>query len=387
MSGWRLWRGWRGWKERSQVERVDLYTRQSLYVLTWFFPVFLLAQEAPDLGSHPRAAVAVLVGTVVLVTAATVLLRDVISLYPDTWPLPWQSVGPFLVLVVLACAGAYLLPSDLRLGAGLVIYYAVTWACGGLRHRGVLVTLVVGGAGLAWLASGEVLLGLAGALVSGFFAFTTRTSLWLSGVVRELDRARSAQAALAVAEERLRFSHDVHDVLGRRLSTIAVQAELAATLSGRDDERAAAQMLEVRGIAHEALREARELARGYREANLDRELVGARSLLRSAGIEVELDVDDLPEAWHEAAAWVVRETVTNLLRHSSASQVTIRYAAPTLSVVNDGVTTAPGGTGLGLAGLRERLQPLGARLGTTYDDGRFAVTATFPPPEGAGVST
>ena len=128
-------------------------------------------------------------------------------------------------------------------------------------------------------------------LVAASAAFSGRASMWLYGIVRELDEANDAQARLAVAEERLRFSRDVHDILGRRLSTIAVQAELAATLSARGDERAAERMLEVRGVAHEALREARELARGYRPTDLHKELEGARSLLRSAGIDVQLDVD------------------------------------------------------------------------------------------------
>ena len=153
-----------------------------------------------------------------------------------------------------------------------------------------------------------------------------RASLWLLGIVQDLDDASHAKAQLAVVEERLRFSRDVHDVLGRRLSTIAVQAELAATLAARGDERAAERMLEVRGVAHEALREARELARGYRATDFLNELDGARSLLRSAGIEVRAGVDTMPRAWHEAAGWVVRESVTNVLRHSSASVVEISYA-------------------------------------------------------------
>ena len=151
-------------------------------------------------------------------------------------------------------------------------------------------------------------------MVAGaFLIFTVRASLWLLDVVAELDRAKGARAALAVAEERLRFSRDLHDVLGRRLSTIAVQAELASTLAERGDSRAADRMLDVRAVAHEALREVRELARGYRAVDLEQELHGARSLLRSAGIETRIDVATLPEPWHEAAGWVVRETVTNVL--------------------------------------------------------------------------
>ena len=159
-----------------------------------------------------------------------------------------------------------------------------------------------------------------GALVAAFFIFTVRASLWLLGIVKDLDEASHVKAQLAVVEERLRFSRDVHDVLGRRLSTIAVQAELAATLAARGDERAAERMLDVRSVAHEALREARELARGYRATDFLNELDGAGSLLRSAGIEVRVSVDAMPRAWHEAAGWVVRESVTNVLRHSNASR-------------------------------------------------------------------
>ena len=193
-------------------------------------------------------------------------------------------------------------------------------------------------------------------------------------MVTELERARNAQAALAVAEERLRFSRDVHDVLGRRLSTIAVQAELAATLAERGDERAAERMLEVRAVAHEALREARELARGYRATDLAQELEGARSLLRSAGISVRLAVEGLPAAWQEAAGWVVREAVTNVLRHSRASQVTIEYPTAARRDQRRSHRRRVAG-GSGLAGLRERLAPLGVELTAARTATRCAVVA------------
>ena len=146
-----------------------------------------------------------------------------------------------------------------------------------------------------------------------------QSSLWLLELVYELERSRDTQAALAVAEERLRFSRDVHDVMGRQLSTIAVQAELAATLAERGDPRAPRHILEVRETAHEALREARELARGYRPLDLLAETNGAVSLLESAGITATADLAGLPQAWHEPVARVVREAMTNVLRHSSAT--------------------------------------------------------------------
>ncbi|MDQ4054935.1 MAG: histidine kinase [Actinomycetota bacterium] len=222
---------------------------------------------------------------------------------------------------------------------------------------------------------------VAGLAIALFFVVTVRISLWLLEVVTDLDRARHAQAALTVAEERLRFSRDVHDVLGRRLSAIAAQSELAATLAERGDDQARERMLEVRAVAHEALREARELARGHRATDLADELERARSLLQSAGIEVRLDVDGLPERWQEPAAWVLREAVTNVLRHSSATRVTIEYADGQLVVTDDGVVGAGSEGGSGLAGLRERLAPLGVELTAAPDGTTFAVVATLP---GAG---
>lgn len=183
---------------------------------------------------------------------------------------------------------------------------------------------------------------------------------------------------MAVAEERLRFSRDIHDVLGRRLSEIAVQSELAATLARRGDPSAAERMLDVRETANASLRETRELARGYRETSLQQELDGARSLLRSAGIGVELDVPDLPAQWNEAAGWVVREAVTNILRHSAATTVRIEYREPALTITNDGVRdedSAAGGSGL--AGLRGRLAGLGADLAAERAGSTFVVTATL----------
>lgn len=137
-------------------------------------------------------------------------------------------------------------------------------------------------------------------------------------------------------------------------------------------------MLEVRATAHDALREARELARGYRVSNLDQELQGARSLLAAAGISTRVDVDGLPVRWHEPAAWVVREAVTNVLRHSTATAVEVTWHHGVLSVGNDGVTASAGSNGVGILGLTERLAPLGAVVSTTMRAGRWTLSVTMP---------
>ncbi|WP_134740491.1 histidine kinase [Nocardioides sp. 503] len=389
MTGTRQDRGWpwRRWSALSEIERVDVYTRQSLYVLLWSSLGFALVGALPESDEVTPRLVAVLVAAVVVGVLGTRALTAVADLYPATGPIPWRRVAPLLAACAAALAVVLSWAGDLRIAAGAGVWVVLAWSLGGLRGRVPSALLLVVLTVLPALVSTEWW-GLAYGLVTGaFFLFTCRVSLWLLGVVTELDAARTAQSALAVAEERLRFSRDVHDVLGRRLSTIAVQAELAATLARRNDEGAAARMLEVRGIAHEALREARELARGYRPTDLTQELEGARSLLRSAGIGAEVDVEGLDLSWHEPAAWVVREAVTNVLRHSSATTVAISYAGDVLEVRNDGADRpAAGADGIGLSGLRARLAPRGATLEVEHDAPSFAVRVRMPAPAltGAG---
>ena len=368
----------RRWSELNRVERVGLYTRQSLYVVIWLFNGSVLLGNAVQLDPDP--AVPMLVGGFAVTVLSTVLLMEMMRRHPAVDALPWRRLTP-LVLVSAAylAVAATSWPASARGSAVLVVVTSLTLPLSMLPQFRSVVVLVLGG-GLLFLIVGRQPLSFgAGVVVAASTAFSGRASMWLYGIVRELDEANDAQAQLAVAEERLRFSRDVHDILGRRLSTIAVQAELAATLSARGDERAAERMLEVRGVAHEALREARELARGYRATDLHKELEGARSLLRSAGIDVQLDVDSVPRAWHEAAGWVVLESVTNVLRHSSASVVKISYAEGRLRVDNDGAHPNASVDGSGLSGLRERLAPLGATLEAhAYGNDHWLVEAELP---------
>ncbi len=370
----------RRWGELSGVERVGLYTRQSLYLVLVGFALWFALPAAFDAEVHGQAY-GLLVGAVVVTVAGVVALQALLRSIPAGEPVAWRRVAPlpvvagaFFLVAVTAWAG------DVRIAAVTVAAAGVLLSFGLLPGRRVLCGLLALSGLLFLIAGGEPTDALAGLLFAAAFLVTSRASMWILQIVMDLDVARHVQARLAVAEERLRFSRDVHDVLGRRLSTIAVQAELAATLAQRGDERAVERMLEVRAVAHDALREARELARGYRPTDFPNELDGARSLLRSAGIAVELDVEAVPRAWHEAAGWVVRESVTNVLRHSDASVVGISYAGGHLRVENDGAHAAGGPSdGTGLRGLRERLAPLGASLAAEPDGaGRWVVLAELP---------
>lgn len=364
-----------GWSDRSQVERVRLYTISSLYLIFWF-QLLVMAVSALNQVTAVLDVTLLALTTLALGVFGTFMMRAAIGLHPERAPLPRLHLGALVAVVVVAEALVFLLPERGQFSAALVVVGALAWGAGGLRERAVQWSLYVACPLLVLLPTGEPGFAAIGLAVGLFLVFTVQSSLWLMGVVTELESSRNSQAALAVAEERLRFSHDVHDVLGRQLSTIAVQAELAATLAERGDARAPQHILHVRETAHEALREARELARGYRPLDLHAEIDGAVSLLRSAGIRTSADLDALPGAWHEPVARVIREAVTNVLRHSTATHVQMTYADGVVLIVNDGAAEAvkehlP--TGTGLLGLAEQLAPSGAAITTSHEGDEFVV--------------
>ncbi|MEV0286147.1 sensor histidine kinase [Kribbella sp. NPDC050820] len=182
----------------------------------------------------------------------------------------------------------------------------------------------------------------------------------------ELAKTRQDMAELAVQEERNRFARDLHDILGHSLTVITVKAELAGRLIAANPERASAEVAEVESLARAALADVRAAVAGYRELSLAGELVSARAALRAAEIRAELPttVDEVPEENRELFAWVVREGVTNVVRHSGARRCTIRLNANQIEVLDDGKGPTPGGgaSGHGLIGLRERADQAGASL-------------------------
>ncbi len=363
---------------RSQVDRVRIYTVGSLHLIFWL-QLALTALGAVGLVADALHFLGIVVATVVLGALGTMTLREAIRLYPERAPLPWRQLGSLVVGAFVAESLVFLLPEKAQFSAALIVVGSLAWGAGGIRDRKVQWALYAGCALFLFLPTGSIGLAAFGVVIAAFLIFTVQISMWLFEVVSELDRTKQTQAALAVAEERLRFSRDVHDVLGRQLSTIAVQAELAATLAERGDPRAPQHILVVRESAHEALREARELARGYRPLDLNAEVEGAVSLLESAGITATADLAALPAAWHEPVARVIREAVTNVLRHSTATRVEIRYADGQVAITNDGaaLTTRPrlesSRDGTGLIGLAEQLAPSGARITTDHQGDEFVV--------------
>jgi len=177
---------------------------------------------------------------------------------------------------------------------------------------------------------------------------------------------------LAKVAERERIARDLHDVLGHTLSVIILKSELAGKLIDREPERAKAEIGDVERTSREALAEVRNTIRGYRLNSLAAELQQAESTLQLAGVTVKADTSEVPltPVQESVIALVVREAVTNVVRHAAARNCRVRLANSNgnclLEVHDDG----RGGLrteGNGLRGMRERVEALGGTL--LYESG------------------
>ncbi|MEV6052175.1 sensor histidine kinase [Streptomyces sp. NPDC052107] len=221
-------------------------------------------------------------------------------------------------------------------------------------------------------------------------SMVTAAILGLAEAVRELRAAREELARRAVEKERLRFSRDLHDLLGHTLSVIVVKSEAARRLAPRDMGAALGQITDIESVGRQALTEIREAVTGYREGSLATELTRARSALSAASVEPVVRQSGAPlEPQTEALlSWVMREAVTNVVRHSDAGrcEITIDSGAEQvrLTVTHNGSGRAvsrpqQGIGGTGLKGLTERLAAAGGSLTAGPSPrGGFTVTAELP---------
>ena len=243
-------------------------------------------------------------------------------------------------------------------------------------------------------------------VMAGYISLLLHRRSALIGELRvSRDEVARLAAADAVAEERLRFARDLHDLLGHSLSVIVLKAELARRrLERGEHDEARDEVDDLEQVARRSLEEVREAVTGYRVRSLDAELSGAREVLEAAGIDVTIAVASaaaLPSDIDQLLAWVVREATTNIVRHSSARHAGIDLAragaAVRLEVSDDGAGgaggDAPGGVpgespggepgnrpaGSGLSGLAERLGQAGGRLEAgPRAGGGFQVAAVVP---------
>ena len=211
-----------------------------------------------------------------------------------------------------------------------------------------------------------------------------------------LARVQAEKEKLAADAERERIARDLHDLLGHTLSVIVLKSELAGKLAERDPARAFTEIRGVERIARGALGEVRAAVSGYRSSGLSAELARSKLALTTAGVRLELDAEALvlPPQTEYAMEMVLREAVTNVMRHARARVVTVSIGREAgdyvLKVHDDGAgqdSERQAGEGqlrgrqitegTGLTSMRERVRAAGGQF--SLESGRgMTVRASFP---------
>ena len=199
---------------------------------------------------------------------------------------------------------------------------------------------------------------------------------------KKLLMAQEEVEQLAKIAERERIARDLHDVLGHTLSVIVLKSELAAKLAETDPIRAAQEIRDVERISRDALGQVRSTVSGYQSRGLLAEVEQARSALRAAGVQAQCNFDapKLPAAQEGVLALALREAVTNVIRHAKASSCSLSLHQENgncrLQIKDDGCgSMSP--EGVGLTGMRQRVESLGGQLQRDVSSGT-CLTITLP---------
>jgi two-component system sensor histidine kinase DesK len=333
--------------------------------LTAVFLVYLVF-VGQAINEHPQGRIIGWIALGVFVVAYFVLVTQAWRPAPSPFWRSWKFWMPYLVLYAGLVA---VLPSAHATGFVLGVYIAAI----SVVRFGVRAAPIVGVLALAALFVPVTIPSWHTDLATSF-GDVTPLGILVVGIVtfgvmqvqranRGLSEARAEIVRLSAENERSRIARDLHDLLGHSLTTITVKAGLARRLGETDPERAIEEIAEVEELSRRALGEVRGVVSNYREVTLAGELARARELLRASGLEADLPTasDVVDGNLQELFAWVVREGITNVVRHSRASACTVTLSHTSVEITDNGIG-GPTESGNGLSGLKERAAAAGAIL-------------------------
>ncbi|MEU6584386.1 histidine kinase [Nocardia sp. NPDC046763] len=298
------------------------------------------------------------------------------GLYTPRYALPLLTAQAVITLLPLPWFGAYWSAWLILLATAVLLTLRGPWA----------VAVVIA---LFALRATYTKPGVAPIDPSLWLLLALQAMLALFGLARfwqlsqQLNRSRAELVRSTLHIERLRLARDIHDLLGLTLSVLALKADLITGLITRDPERAAREIDEASRIAADAQSEAHALVDADAAKSLGRELDSARKTLADTVAIVELGYDDeLPDQAGAVLAPVLREAITNVLRHSAATRVRIecrrRKDHLHLDIRNDGARRASRPGGQGIDNMRARVLGAGGSFTAEVSRGDFLLKARVP---------
>ena len=316
------------------------------------------------------------------------------------WPL--GAVGVALAAVLTYHQLGYS-PGSIDLALMVGLYKAATpprrWRAVALGAITVIGYAVVGLLSPGGLSPEALLLGISAVLAS------LGLGLAVSGQRAYARQKREEETQRRVTEERLRIARELHDVVSHSISSINVQAGVAAHVMGERPEQAREALVAIRETSKDTLRELRGILQVLRQVDDVEPRAPAPGLAQldilvdtanRAGVPTRASiigsVRPIPRAIDLAAYRIIQESLTNVIRHAgrASAEVTVSYepAKVVVEVTDDGRGPSTGSqddiNGHGIAGMRERVNAVGGELEAGARNGRgFRVRATMPTNGGA----
>ena len=300
-----------------------------------------------------------------------------VAAYTVPWVLPVSSYFRRLLLwtalLFVPVCGVMLIaaipPTDVLIG--FTIYFVALWTFSedipySTRIRGAFAIAAVSwiiymfsdGFPINFAEKSRLTLSL-GAPMIGIMAF--------SYLIQMSKNADKTQAKLEIVSERERIAHDVHDVLGHSLTVITLKADLARKLLHADPDRADAELEAIAQLSRSSLAEVRSTVTRLRIPDFSGEIQASERALQTASVTAKL-----PDAERALSAvgvnsslfsWVLREAVTNIVRHSQAGFCEVRVSNTGLEILDNGVgVPAEYAAGSGIKGMKSRVESAGGTL-------------------------
>jgi two-component system, NarL family, sensor histidine kinase DesK len=291
-----------------------------------------------------------------------------IGLYPQRVRLVWFAVCTALLLAMIPLLGVNLLYMVMFQAMTHVLLLPWRWAVPTMVAMSLAVFVIALATGV-YIAAGLAGMGM---LMSWGIGYGIRQQV----LQEQLEAAQERNAVLAVAAERERIGRDLHDLLGHSLTSLTISAQLARRLLDTDPDAARTQLVHIETTVRQALSDVRATASGMQQVRAATEIASARTVLATVGIRAEVPtaLPPLPDDRAELFGFVIREGVTNIVRHSGATRATITVDEDAVSVADDGVGIPEAAARSGLRGLEARIAVAGGRL--RIDSGGTGTTLT-----------